>query len=120
MSRRNDFLFANDYVDMNRLRQRILSLVQPNKLSKTSIIRRNDLLNRLTKLLPFFRIGLIVLGFIYFLILPTNLLSREHYVSENALQPAQASSRPPVNIGRTLTKLNEIRSILIGIGLTFI
>jgi glycosylphosphatidylinositol transamidase len=68
----------------------------PSSTLRASILRRQKLIARLRILLPYFRIVLILAGFVYLLALPWQGLGRNHYVSENALQPGQvgAASSP--------------------------
>lgn len=61
----------------------------PAEEIRKSIARQAKLSATVTKLLPYFRLSLLGAGFIYFLLLSSKRLGREHHVSENALQPAQ-------------------------------
>ena len=56
-----------------------------------SIKRQAKLTTKVNRILPYFRIALLIAGLIYFSLLSSKPLGREHHVSENALQPAQVS-----------------------------
>lgn len=48
--------------------------------------------HRLTALLPYAHPALLIVAAVYLLLLPSVFLARDHYVSENALQPAQVNT----------------------------
>lgn len=98
-------------------RQFIRPTGTPTEIVKASLLRRRRLLRLAALYLPYFRIGLVSVGFLYLLALPLGLLGREHYVSENALQPAQVSLRRRHPDERTLTSKRD-RSIHTGTGQT--
>ncbi|KAM0752508.1 Gaa1-like protein [Meredithblackwellia eburnea MCA 4105] len=55
-------------------------------------MKRQAVINRLLPLVPVIRSILVLAGIVYTALLPAHLLSRGHYVSENALQPAQVNT----------------------------
>lgn len=87
-----------------KLKQRLTggALTSADATLRASILRRQRLLSRLSAILPYLRVGLILAGFAYLLALPFpgegrgkqgSFLGRGHYVSENALQPGQVRLR---------------------------
>lgn len=89
---------------LGRLRSRFTTPSDPHATLRTSLLRRQRLLTRLTALLPWFCRLLILLGLCWTVALPWREeyvtaagkrkykgLGRGHYVSENALQPGQVS-----------------------------
>lgn len=59
---------------------------------RKTLVRRNKLVERAIDFAPHLRTLLFVAGILYALALPLPQLGRGHYISENALQPAQVTS----------------------------
>ncbi|TBU35999.1 Gaa1-domain-containing protein [Dichomitus squalens] len=68
------------------LRQRLRGGDDPNA---TRIRRRQVLTNKLWKGLPFIRLVLFLVGYLWMLALPSSQFGQRIYIDENALQPAQ-------------------------------
>lgn len=77
--------------------------IPPDVALRTTILRRQRVLDKLSLAVPWIRTALILAGFAYLLALPFpgegrgkqgGFLGRGHYVSENALQPGQVSPEP--------------------------
>ncbi|GAA5930593.1 GPI-anchor transamidase subunit GAA1 [Sporobolomyces koalae] len=68
------------------------SPVDPIESVRKTLIRRNKLLSRLDSIAGHLRTLLFLAGVLYTLALPLPELGRRHYISENALQPAQVNT----------------------------
>ena len=82
----------------NKMASRIKALfsrsktpLTPEESVRATLIRRNKITSKLLTFAPHLRSLLLVVGLIYTLALPHEDLGRRHYISENALQPAQVS-----------------------------
>ncbi|GAA5911383.1 GPI-anchor transamidase subunit GAA1 [Sporobolomyces salmoneus] len=64
----------------------------PAEVVRKTLVRRNKLISRLFAFAPHLRTLLFVAGVLYTLALPLPELGRRHYISENALQPAQVNT----------------------------
>ncbi|KAK4053579.1 Glycosyl phosphatidyl inositol protein transamidase complex subunit [Microbotryomycetes sp. JL221] len=59
---------------------------------RSSLLRRNKITSKLATYLPWLRTLLVLSGLVYLVALPAKPLGRRHYISENALQPAQVNT----------------------------
>ncbi|GAA5895626.1 hypothetical protein JCM5296_003765 [Sporobolomyces johnsonii] len=64
----------------------------PAETVRKTLIRRKRVIDRLVSFAPHLRSLLILVGVLYTLALPYKGLGRGHYISENALQPAQVNT----------------------------
>ncbi|KAK4046129.1 Glycosyl phosphatidyl inositol protein transamidase complex subunit [Microbotryomycetes sp. JL201] len=60
--------------------------------TKKSLVRREKIMRTVNHLLPVLGNVLVVIGLAYLVVLPHPALGRRHYISENALQPAQVNT----------------------------
>lgn len=77
---------------LGKIKELVRPSGSPSTIIRNSVLRRQKLLDKVDVFLPYLSSLLITVGFIWMLALPTALLGRGHYVSENALQPAQVSN----------------------------
>ncbi|GAA5985963.1 hypothetical protein JCM5350_007822 [Sporobolomyces pararoseus] len=64
----------------------------PVESVRKTLVRRNKIVSRLITFAPHLRTLLFIAGLCYTLALPLTELGRKHYISENALQPAQVNT----------------------------
>ncbi|GAA6018826.1 hypothetical protein JCM11491_006877 [Sporobolomyces phaffii] len=64
----------------------------PSEAVRKTLVRRDKLVSKLVAFAPTLRTLLFVAGVLYTLALPLPELGRRHYISENALQPAQVNT----------------------------
>ncbi|KAM0785986.1 hypothetical protein ACM66B_006804 [Microbotryomycetes sp. NB124-2] len=82
---------------MSSLATKLKAIVSPSggdmyTKTRRSLVRRAQLVQKLETLLPAVANLLIVIGLAYLVVLPAKPLGRRHYISENALQPAQVNT----------------------------
>ncbi|RDB21477.1 GPI transamidase component gaa1 [Hypsizygus marmoreus] len=70
---------------LNKVRQRL----RPKNATETRIRRRQAMIGLLTRRLPWLRLALFCVGYIWMIIIPSPQLGRGTYIDENALQPGQ-------------------------------
>lgn len=77
---------------LGKIKELIRPSGTPSTIIRNSVLRRQKILDKIDVFLPYLSSLLITVGFLWMLALPSALLGRGHYVSENALQPAQVSA----------------------------
>ncbi|GAA5936961.1 hypothetical protein JCM1841_003932 [Sporobolomyces salmonicolor] len=73
-------------------RSRASGSSDPAESVRRALIRRKRVIDRVVSFAPHFRSLLVLAGVLYTLALPYKGLGRGHYISENALQPAQVNT----------------------------